>query len=264
MEVACPPRASEHSAAASADARCARACPRARSSRATRRPTSPRPASRAAPSRWPPIAARWSTSTSGPRGADRARRRCPHSTQLRKEFAPGDFQVVAVNVDREADDREGVPAASARSAIRARSTRRARFPAHFGVEAMPTSFLIDRDGVVRHVQRGFRESDVEPLREQIQQLVAKQTLQAPANAPRWLAALAAARALLAAARLRPGAAVGARRARAPATWPGIPTRSTPRSAGTSSSARRGRSTAAPAEAADAAATERARRRSGRR
>ena len=40
-----------------------------------------------------------------------------------------------------------------------------------GVESMPTSFLIDRNGVVRHVQRGFRNGDVAPLREQIQELV---------------------------------------------------------------------------------------------
>jgi peroxiredoxin len=95
----------------------------------------------------------------------------PALDALRKEFAPGDFQIVAVNLDRN-------PAVAARflkerpvgypSAIDPKGS----LPAAFGVEAMPTSFLIDRDGVVRHVHRGFRETDVDPLRREIQKLVA--------------------------------------------------------------------------------------------
>ena len=95
----------------------------------------------------------------------------PALDQLRREFAPGDFQIVAVNLDRN-------PAVAARflkqrpvgypSAIDPKGS----LPGAFGVEAMPTSFLIDRDGVVRYVHRGFRETDVDPLRKQIQKLVA--------------------------------------------------------------------------------------------
>ena len=95
----------------------------------------------------------------------------PALDQLRREFAPGDFQIVAVNLDRN-------PAVAARflkqrpvgypSAIDPKGS----LPGAFGVEAMPTSFLIDRDGVVRYVHRGFRDTDVDPLRKQIQKLVA--------------------------------------------------------------------------------------------
>ena len=95
----------------------------------------------------------------------------PALDQLRKEFAPGDFQIVAVNLDRN-------PAVAAKflkqrpvgypSAIDPKGS----LPARFGVEAMPTSFLIDREGVVQYVHRGFRDTDVEPLRRQIQKLVA--------------------------------------------------------------------------------------------
>lgn len=107
----------------------------------------------------------------------------PALDALRKEFPPGDFQVVAVNVDREAK--------SAQAFVRKRPIGypsaldpQGAIPAQFGVEVMPTSFLIDRDGTVRHVQRGFRTEDVGPLRKQIQQLVAKKApqTQAPANA----------------------------------------------------------------------------------
>jgi thiol-disulfide isomerase/thioredoxin len=95
----------------------------------------------------------------------------PALEELRQEFAPGDFQVVAVNVDRDPKLAKkflqkrpvGYP-----SAIDPKGA----LPARFGIESMPTSFLIDRAGVVRHVQRGFRASDVGPLREEIRKLVA--------------------------------------------------------------------------------------------
>jgi peroxiredoxin len=95
----------------------------------------------------------------------------PAIDKLRQEFAPRDFQVVAVNLDRN-------PAVAAKFLKQrpvgypSATDPKGSLPAAFGVEAMPTSFLIDRAGVVRHVQRGFRESDLEPLRQQIQKLVA--------------------------------------------------------------------------------------------
>jgi peroxiredoxin len=95
----------------------------------------------------------------------------PAMDALRREFKAKDFQVVAVNVDREpklakaflAKRPIGYPSAQDPAGS---------LPARFGVDSMPTSFLIDRSGVVRHVQRGFRSSDVETLRKMIQQLVA--------------------------------------------------------------------------------------------
>ncbi len=96
----------------------------------------------------------------------------PALDQLRQEFPATDFQVVAVNVDREPKLAQaflkkrpvGYPSAL---------DPKGSLPAQFGVASMPTSFLIDRKGVVRHVQRGFRAGDVAPLREQIQELVAE-------------------------------------------------------------------------------------------
>ena len=41
----------------------------------------------------------------------------------------------------------------------------------FAVETMPTSFLIDREGIVRHVHKGFRKGDESELRNHIQALV---------------------------------------------------------------------------------------------
>jgi peroxiredoxin len=46
-----------------------------------------------------------------------------------------------------------------------------RIPETFGIETMPTSFLIDRDGVIRHVHNGFRRGDIESIRSRIRELV---------------------------------------------------------------------------------------------
>lgn len=95
----------------------------------------------------------------------------PALERLRKEFPADQFQIVAVNVDAKPE--------LAKNFLRRRPVSypsaydpKGEIPVRFGVETMPTSFLIDRQGVVRHVHRGFREEDVPVLRERIQELVA--------------------------------------------------------------------------------------------
>ena len=96
----------------------------------------------------------------------------PALESLRKEFPESDFQVLAVNVDRQPS--------IARAFLKKRPVGypnaldpKGEIPATFDVQTMPTSFLIDRNGVIQHIQRGFRPSDVDELREKIQRLVAQ-------------------------------------------------------------------------------------------
>jgi peroxiredoxin len=92
---------------------------------------------------------------------------------LRKEFPSEHFQVLAINVDHDSDKARdflakrpvGYPSASDPEGM---------LPERFGISTMPTSFLIDRDGVVRHIHTGFRKSDIDGLRARIQQLTAAQ------------------------------------------------------------------------------------------
>jgi peroxiredoxin len=95
----------------------------------------------------------------------------PLLEELRKEFPNEQFQILAVNVDQ---DPEKARAFLARTRVGypSASDPKGRIPETFGIETMPTSFLIDRSGVVRHVHRGFRKGDVAGLRERIAQLVA--------------------------------------------------------------------------------------------
>lgn len=95
----------------------------------------------------------------------------PALDALRKEFPADDFQVIAVNVDQESEKAKaflgrrpvGYPSALDPEGL---------IPTRFGLQTMPTSYLIDRQGVVRHIHEGFRPNDIADLRKRIQALVA--------------------------------------------------------------------------------------------
>jgi thiol-disulfide isomerase/thioredoxin len=94
----------------------------------------------------------------------------PALEELRKEFPSDQFAVIAVNVDQDPEKalrllekhKIGYPSAS---------DPEGKLPETFGLKTMPTSYLIDRQGVVRVVHPGFRTSDVDGLRKQIRALV---------------------------------------------------------------------------------------------
>lgn len=95
----------------------------------------------------------------------------PLLEELRQEFPAAEFQVLAVNVDRDPERARaflrklpvGYPSAA---------DPEGQIPERFGIETMPTSFLIDGKGVIRHVHPGFRRSDLEGLRKRIVELLA--------------------------------------------------------------------------------------------
>jgi peroxiredoxin len=94
----------------------------------------------------------------------------PQLEELRKQFPSDQFQILAVNVDQDPQQARkflertqiGYPSAT---------DPKGSIPASFGIETMPTSFLIDRQGVIRYVHHGFRKGDTTPLRERIAQLI---------------------------------------------------------------------------------------------
>ncbi len=96
----------------------------------------------------------------------------PILDSFREEFSADEFQVLAINVDSDP--------ARARRFLTQRPVSypsvtdpNGRLPAQFEIETMPTSFLIDREGVIRLVHRGFKKSDVDALRAEIRKLVAR-------------------------------------------------------------------------------------------
>jgi peroxiredoxin len=95
----------------------------------------------------------------------------PQLEALRKEFPADRFALVGVNLDRDAAlakklvGKHGIGYPSA-------SDPEGKLPTRFGLETMPTAYLIDADGVIRYVHRGFRDGDVERVREKIRALIA--------------------------------------------------------------------------------------------
>jgi cytochrome c biogenesis protein CcmG/thiol:disulfide interchange protein DsbE len=91
----------------------------------------------------------------------------PALEKLRSELASEDFQILAVNVDKKpkkarkflAKHSIGYPSVS---------DPEGAIPERYGLETMPTSYLIDRQGVVRYVHKGFHAGDIEEIRRQIQ------------------------------------------------------------------------------------------------
>jgi cytochrome c biogenesis protein CcmG/thiol:disulfide interchange protein DsbE len=94
----------------------------------------------------------------------------PEIEAMRKELPADKFQVVAVNLDQEPKkalrflekNPIGYPSAS---------DPKGHLPKQFGVDTMPTSYLIDGEGVIRLVHRGFQRGDGATLKVEIQKLI---------------------------------------------------------------------------------------------
>lgn len=95
----------------------------------------------------------------------------PELEQIRNEIG-GDFEVFAINIDEDPElarhflEQHPVsyPIASDSKSV---------FPPLFDLKGMPTSYLVDREGVVRYVHEGYRRGDGEKIREVVQQLLSE-------------------------------------------------------------------------------------------
>ncbi|MHA7837918.1 MAG: TlpA family protein disulfide reductase [bacterium] len=94
----------------------------------------------------------------------------PEIERMREALPADRFQVIAVNLDPDPKkalrflekNPIGYPSAH---------DPKGRLPSQFGVDTMPTSYLIDGDGVIRHVHRGFKRGDGDDLRREIRRLL---------------------------------------------------------------------------------------------
>ncbi len=95
----------------------------------------------------------------------------PKYNDLRREIGTTDFEIVAVNVDENTEDAKkflqkhpvSYPVAKDPKGI---------LPGVFGVKAMPTSYLIDKNGVVQYVHAAFKDGDMEKIKAEIERLIA--------------------------------------------------------------------------------------------
>lgn len=98
------------------------------------------------------------------------RQEMPHLNALSEEFKPMGFKLLGVNVDEDMND--------ARQAI---DRLKIEFPVLFDsensvvemfrVDAMPTTVIIDRDGNIRHLHRGYKPGYEIEYQEQVSALI---------------------------------------------------------------------------------------------
>jgi thiol-disulfide isomerase/thioredoxin len=101
----------------------------------------------------------------------------PFMNQLQSDFGDKGLTVVAVNLDEEVSDAQSF-LASHPASFNVAGGANQECAASFHVEAMPSSYLIDRAGKVRYIHHGFRSGDAELLHGLAATLVAE-----PASAP---------------------------------------------------------------------------------
>ena len=96
----------------------------------------------------------------------------PFLNDLDSELRGQGLHVLGINLDEKPDDAKAFlekhPASFA-VAVDADG----QCPRDFGVQAMPSSYLVDRQGIIRHVHLGFRRGEAEQLRGLVEQLLAE-------------------------------------------------------------------------------------------
>lgn len=96
----------------------------------------------------------------------------PFLEQISTELKAKNFEVIAVNLDESKDD-----------ALQFLQKHKVNFtvavnpnnecPGAFNVLAMPSSYIIDRQGKIRHIQLGFHVEEKAELRAKIEKLLAE-------------------------------------------------------------------------------------------
>jgi peroxiredoxin len=98
------------------------------------------------------------------------RQEMPHLSELHDKYAPLGFQLLGINVDENIED--------AKKALQKFSIT---FPVLFdqansiaelyNVDAMPTTIIIDKDGKIRHLHRGYKSGYEKDYQDQVSALI---------------------------------------------------------------------------------------------
>ena len=96
----------------------------------------------------------------------------PFLEAINEEFKNKNFEVIAVNLD---EVREDADAFLKQHPVKLTTAVNAdgQCPGVFGVQAMPSSYIIDRKGKVRHIQLGFNLSEKAELKQKIEKILAE-------------------------------------------------------------------------------------------
>jgi len=96
----------------------------------------------------------------------------PFLNELQQQYAQQGLQVIGINLDEEPEDAEKfLMQFPATFTLASDLTKQCA--EELGVAAMPSSYLIDRKGIIRHIHLGFRAGETEALRKLVKQLLAE-------------------------------------------------------------------------------------------
>ena len=96
----------------------------------------------------------------------------PFLNELDRDLKASGLHVIGVNLDQAPEDAKTFLAKyPANFTVVADSNEKCA--KDFDVKAMPSSYLIDRNGVIRHIHLGFRSGEAEELRMLAEQLLAE-------------------------------------------------------------------------------------------
>lgn len=94
----------------------------------------------------------------------------PFMNELHRELKSQGLEIVAVNLDEAAEDVAGfLKKHPAEFTVAA--DPEGKCPPLYGVKAMPSTYLIDRRGNIRHIHLGFRDNDKAEIRTQVRALL---------------------------------------------------------------------------------------------
>lgn len=98
----------------------------------------------------------------------------PFMNKLHRDLHGKGLEILGVNLDEEPEDAMGfLTRTPAQFTILADAS--GQCPQAFGVRAMPSSYLVDRKGVVRYVHLGFKPGEAEQFRQQVEALLETST-----------------------------------------------------------------------------------------
>jgi thiol-disulfide isomerase/thioredoxin len=97
-------------------------------------------------------------------------RSMPLINELYARYREQGFEVIAINVDDPIEDGREFLLDTSLDYLIAADTKGEMLGA-YAVRGMPTSFLIDRDGVVRMVHMGFRDNDIVLIEDAVRSLL---------------------------------------------------------------------------------------------
>lgn len=96
----------------------------------------------------------------------------PFLNEMHQQLKDQGLQIMGVNLDENMDDAKAFltkypPSFTVMADISKQCAK------DFDVKAMPSSYLIDRNGVVQHIHLGFRSEEAKGVRAQVEKLLAK-------------------------------------------------------------------------------------------